>query len=335
MSGENNSPFPSGVSNGQKLTTWRRPCNEPITNESSANVGSDVPPSLPDSIRSSSQCSYSNAAPPVPPTLNHNSDTSSNARVFQNDLLSNSLRLPNGSQKPYHKEEINNLNFSRDDTHSQGGCGYLYNQDRRHEQWSNSYRGSTGCMPPCMQFSREQPRPYMVPMIYPPMHLTFISNVIPFNWYSTYEVPNVIPVCPQLQYLCWPNFIPYQGFYAALQSNFSFLLLNLRANLRKQIEYYFSSENLYTDHYLKKQMDDHGWVPVTLIAQFRRVQRLMDERQSIYDSFRLWSFMEMQVMPLADDIQFILDSLRLSYFVEVQGNKVRKRHEWDKWVSHS
>ncbi|XP_020591332.1 la-related protein 1B-like [Phalaenopsis equestris] len=79
-------------------------------------------------------------------------------------------------------------------------------------------------------------------------------------------------------------------------------------------------------------MDDHGWVPVTLIAQFKRVQRLMKKRQFIYDSFRLWSFMEVQVKSLADDIQFILESLRPSNAVEVRGDKVRKRYEWKKWV---
>ncbi|XP_020591331.1 la-related protein 1B-like [Phalaenopsis equestris] len=176
------------------------------------------------------------------------------------------------------------------------------------------------------------------------MYLMFIGNVFPSHWNSTYQVPNDIPyfplnaynnsVRPQFQYLCGPFFVPYQGFYAALQSKFSFLLVNLRANLRKQIEYYFSSENLCNDHYLKKHMDVHGWVPVTLIAQFRRVQQLMKERQFIYDLFRLWSFMEVQVKPLADDIQFILDSLRPSYALEIRGDKVRKRHEWEKWVLH-
>ncbi|XP_020591341.1 la-related protein 1C-like [Phalaenopsis equestris] len=337
MSGGNNSPVPLGACDWQNPTTWRRPCNEPITNESSVNVGSDMLPSLSDTITSSPQYFDLNATLLIPPTLNHNSYTSGNAGVFLSGSPSASLCLPNVGQ--------NNVNLIGGDNHSQGGYGYQCEQDRRHEQRSNSCRGTSGCMPTCMQFRREQPRPYMVPTISPPMYPMFISNVFPSNCYSTHEVPNDIPYFPsneynnsarpQFQYLCRPSSVSYQGFYAALQSKFSFLLFNLRANLQEQIEYYFSSENLHTDSYLKEHMDDHGCVPITLIAQFKRVQQLMKERQLIYDSFRIWSFMEMQVQPLADKIQFILDSLRPSYVVEVQGDKVRKRHEWEKWVSRS
>ncbi|PWA96796.1 RNA-binding protein Lupus La [Artemisia annua] len=38
----------------------------------------------------------------------------------------------------------------------------------------------------------------------------------------------------------------------------------------KQIEYYFSDDNLVKDNFLRSHMDEEGWVPVTLIAGFRR-----------------------------------------------------------------
>ncbi|KAJ6352055.1 hypothetical protein OIU76_001299 [Salix suchowensis] len=41
--------------------------------------------------------------------------------------------------------------------------------------------------------------------------------------------------------------------------------------LLNQIEYYFSDINLSEDGFLKSQMDDEGWVPITLIAGFNRV----------------------------------------------------------------
>ena len=44
--------------------------------------------------------------------------------------------------------------------------------------------------------------------------------------------------------------------------------------LRVQIEYYFSPENLQKDFYIRSNMDDHGWVLATVVAQFNRVRRL-------------------------------------------------------------
>ncbi|KAG4206902.1 hypothetical protein ERO13_A03G034600v2 [Gossypium hirsutum] len=85
-------------------------------------------------------------------------------------------------------------------------------------------------------------------------------------------------------------------------------MVTLRANIVKQIEYYFSDENLQNDHYLISLMDDQGWVPVSTIADFKRVKRM------------------------STDIQFILDALQSSSTVEVQGDKIRRRDEWSKWI---
>ncbi|KAK8306892.1 hypothetical protein V6Z12_D03G158200 [Gossypium hirsutum] len=85
-------------------------------------------------------------------------------------------------------------------------------------------------------------------------------------------------------------------------------MVTLRANIMKQIEYYFSDENLQNDHYLISLMDDQGWVPVSTIADFKRVKRM------------------------STDIQFILDALQSSRTVEVQGDKIRRRDEWSKWI---
>ncbi|KAI3460425.1 hypothetical protein Pfo_017088 [Paulownia fortunei] len=79
----------------------------------------------------------------------------------------------------------------------------------------------------------------------------------------------------------------------------------------KQIDFYFSDDNLVKDNFLRSNMDDHGWVPIALIASFRRVQQL------------------------TKDIPVILESLRYSTVVEVQGDKVRRRNEWNKWLHSS
>uniref|UniRef100_A0A1D1YP42 La-related protein 1B n=1 Tax=Anthurium amnicola TaxID=1678845 RepID=A0A1D1YP42_9ARAE len=83
--------------------------------------------------------------------------------------------------------------------------------------------------------------------------------------------------------------------------------LQLRAMLVKQIDYYFSAENLCKDVYLRQNMDGEGWVPISLIAGFNRVRNL------------------------TNNIQFILDTVRTSNTVEVQGDKIRKRNDWKNW----
>ncbi|XP_041989522.1 la-related protein 1A-like isoform X1 [Salvia splendens] len=88
-------------------------------------------------------------------------------------------------------------------------------------------------------------------------------------------------------------------------------MITLRASIVKQIEYYFSDENLQNDPYLISLMDNQGWVPVSSIAGFKRVKQMNVE------------------------IPFIIDALQTSESVEVQGEKMRRRNEWSKWISKS
>ncbi|GMI67306.1 La related protein 1c [Hibiscus trionum] len=82
----------------------------------------------------------------------------------------------------------------------------------------------------------------------------------------------------------------------------------LHVRIMDQIHYYFSNDNLIKDTYLRQHMDDHGWVPIKLIAGFRRVSHL------------------------TNNIQLILYALQWSTVVEVQGDKVRKRYDWMRWI---
>ncbi|WVY90017.1 hypothetical protein V8G54_035531 [Vigna mungo] len=83
---------------------------------------------------------------------------------------------------------------------------------------------------------------------------------------------------------------------------------SLRTSIVKQIDYYFSDENLQHDHYLISLMDDQGWVPIFTIAGFKRVKRM------------------------SSDIPFILDALQSSNNVEIKGYKIRKCDNWSKWI---
>eukprot|EP00303_Exanthemachrysis_gayraliae_P011658 CAMPEP_0206020086 /NCGR_PEP_ID=MMETSP1464-20131121/30343_1 /ASSEMBLY_ACC=CAM_ASM_001124 /TAXON_ID=119497 /ORGANISM="Exanthemachrysis gayraliae, Strain RCC1523" /LENGTH=343 /DNA_ID=CAMNT_0053394007 /DNA_START=120 /DNA_END=1148 /DNA_ORIENTATION=- len=58
----------------------------------------------------------------------------------------------------------------------------------------------------------------------------------------------------------------------------------LRAAIRKQVEYYFSRENLMTDTYLKQQMDAQMYVPLATIAAFNNVRMLGADERAIRDA---------------------------------------------------
>ncbi|KAE8720347.1 peroxidase 64-like [Hibiscus syriacus] len=82
----------------------------------------------------------------------------------------------------------------------------------------------------------------------------------------------------------------------------------LYTKILNQINYYFSNENLIKDTFLRQNMDDQGWVPIKLIASFRKV------------------------VVLTNNIQIIVDALKNSTVVEVQGDKMRRRNDWKRWV---
>ncbi|XP_073111183.1 la-related protein 1A isoform X3 [Elaeis guineensis] len=87
--------------------------------------------------------------------------------------------------------------------------------------------------------------------------------------------------------------------------------LDLRANIVKQIEYYFSDENLQKDHYLISLLDEQGWVSISKIADFNRVRKM------------------------TTNISLILDALWSSELIEVEDDKIRRRNDWSKWIPAS
>ncbi|XP_048852406.1 la-related protein 1B isoform X2 [Brienomyrus brachyistius] len=81
----------------------------------------------------------------------------------------------------------------------------------------------------------------------------------------------------------------------------------LKEYIKRQIEYYFSPDNLERDFFLRRKMDKHGFLPVSLIASFRRVQAL------------------------TTDINLIYTALEGSTEVELIEQKIRRRAEPERW----
>ncbi|XP_014478889.1 PREDICTED: la-related protein 1B isoform X2 [Dinoponera quadriceps] len=94
----------------------------------------------------------------------------------------------------------------------------------------------------------------------------------------------------------------YYNNYINLDTN------TLKEYIRKQIEYYFSEENLMRDFYLRRKMDVQGFLPITLIASFHRVQTL------------------------TNDVRLVTEAIMESDQLElVDGYKVRTRFDPSKW----
>uniref|UniRef100_A0A663MCM1 La ribonucleoprotein 1B n=1 Tax=Athene cunicularia TaxID=194338 RepID=A0A663MCM1_ATHCN len=72
-------------------------------------------------------------------------------------------------------------------------------------------------------------------------------------------------------------------------------------------EYYFSTENLERDFFLRRKMDQQGFLPVSLIASFRRMQAL------------------------TTNAALILEALKDSTEVETVDHRIRKRVDPEKW----
>ncbi|XP_010617166.1 la-related protein 1B isoform X2 [Fukomys damarensis] len=81
----------------------------------------------------------------------------------------------------------------------------------------------------------------------------------------------------------------------------------LKEYIKRQIEYYFSIENLERDFFLRRKMDEQGFLPISLIAGFHRVQSL------------------------TTNLNLILEALKDSTEIEIVDEKMRKRVEPEKW----
>lgn len=85
----------------------------------------------------------------------------------------------------------------------------------------------------------------------------------------------------------------------------------LKQNVQAQIEYYFGQENLIKDWYLRSSlMNEEGWVPLQLLAGFRRVQSM------------------------TTDLSIIQEAVASSQMLELdpQGALLRLKENWEEWI---
>ncbi|PPS06374.1 hypothetical protein GOBAR_AA14277 [Gossypium barbadense] len=176
-------------------------------------------------------------------------------------------------------------------------------------------RGFPRPSPPAVHsFVPSQPvRPFMNPIGYPVILLC--SQSICISLWSH------LGACHHLQPAMPPMFMPVP------EPSVSALLLH-------QIDYYFSDNNLVKDDFLKSNMDDQGWVAISLIAGFPRSLCALFPLTATGSKAIAKGTTMIKVKSLTSNIQLIVDSLRSSTVVEVQDEKVRRRNDWKKWVPY-
>ncbi len=91
--------------------------------------------------------------------------------------------------------------------------------------------------------------------------------------------------------------------------------LQVLAAAKSQAEYYFSVQNLCRDMFLRKQMDDQGWISIQVILGFNRVRQILSS---------------LPEPPLA----VLRAALEGSELVEFSpgGQEMRARGKWSQWV---
>jgi la-related protein 1 len=135
---------------------------------------------------------------------------------------------------------------------------------------------------------------------------------------SPYQMPGIytLPtyyVMPQMGASSSPPFLPGGGMppqggppMAAPNLDRSTVV----AQARLQIEHYFSIENLLKDMFLRKNMNEEGWVDISLIAKWPEMQKK------------------------TQDMSVLIEAISTSSMVEISpnGSHLRVRHDWAKWL---
>ncbi|BBH08058.1 winged-helix DNA-binding transcription factor family protein [Prunus dulcis] len=211
-----------------------------------------------------------------------------------------------------HPQQRNSFRNRNGGSHPRGDGSHHHNyrrdQDRGGQDWNThrNFNNRDNHMHPQRSVPRMM-RPHQTPPPPPPNAAQFIHQ----PQMRAFGGPIGFEMQPQLVYVTHTPHEPLGvPFVAPMRHPMVFPAPDpqLHTKIINQIEYYFSNDNLIKDTFLRRNMDDQGWVRIKLIAGFNKV------------------------MNLTDNIQLILDAMRMSTVVEVQGDKIRRRNDWMRWV---
>lgn len=271
-----------------------------------SNVGLAMPSSLPVLTEASQPVSGKQ------PSLENSPRGLLNQSNSSNDNERDHYSKAGGFSPRSHGANENQRNHSGGRRGSNGHHGNYGNRrdgDRGGYEWSHRNIGRGGHMQQLHQQRGVGPYPRApsvaaAPFVAPPPPVRSFSNTMGFPDFQSPIYYVAAPLHPESL-----RGVPFSSYPVPTQQVMFFPAADpQRAMLLKQIDYYFSPENLCKDLYLRQNMDDQGWVPISLIAGFNRVRQL------------------------TNNIQYIVDTVQLSNEVEVQGDKIRKRSDWMAWI---
>ncbi|XP_019424139.1 PREDICTED: la-related protein 1B-like isoform X2 [Lupinus angustifolius] len=219
------------------------------------------------------------------------------------------------NDNPHQRNSYRNRNggpHQRGDGSHHHNYGRRRDQDRGNHDWYTyrNFNGRDNYMsprfgprfsatpaPPAPPTSALFPQPplmqsYAGPIVYPDLQAPVVYGPPP---------PPPMDALRSVPFMIHPSLQPLQQVFLP------YLDPLLHSKIVKQIDYYFSEVNLVKDEYLRKKMDDQGWVHINLVAGFNKVKEL------------------------TDSVHIVLDALRTSSIVEVQGDKIRRRGDWERW----
>lgn len=104
---------------------------------------------------------------------------------------------------------------------------------------------------------------YFAPMPQAGMHPMYAPMpMVPPMYYPTMPHPHY-PAMPMTGVMYPPGHLPMTPISGFSRQQFV-------EAARKQIEYYFSDENLTNDMFMRSKMDNDGWIPLHVIMSFNR-----------------------------------------------------------------
>eukprot|EP00965_Chrysotila_dentata_P211668 6186585-Pleurochrysis_carterae.AAC.5 len=93
-------------------------------------------------------------------------------------------------------------------------------------------------------------------------------DVLPLN---VHPVPGMEVAAAMDAHVAMPGYAVQQHVFWSPETVY---LANLQHLILNQVHYYFSTENLCKDEFLRAHMDNAGWLPIPLLATFNRLRHL-------------------------------------------------------------
>ncbi|XP_018495362.1 la-related protein 1B [Galendromus occidentalis] len=189
------------------------------------------------------------------------------------------------------------MNGQRESSRGRGGSGGYRGGSRGRGRGRSTPQSWLRTSTP-IQNNRAGPQPdvmeaaaapsFLVPIIPPRIPLT--PSPPPANQFIPPAAAVVVagaPAAPIAQ-VAPPRFGFLGGSYLTVDEP------TLKEYIRKQVEYYFSEENLQRDFYLRQKMDREGYLPVSLIAGFHRIKALTQDINLFIQAVKESSLVELR-----------------------------------------